>query len=84
MYIQSIETMTASELKDARTRTLTAIEQHEKKPFHVQFEFSNALDARLGRIERLIAENGESCKFGCAKEVYRGGICFKCWSEEHD
>lgn len=62
MYIQSIETMTASELKDARTRTLAEIEQHEKKPFHVQFEFSNALDAQLGRIERLISEKESKTK----------------------
>lgn len=54
-----IENMDRAELLDARERTITEIAEFEKKPFYVQHEFSNALDARLGLIDRLIEEKTE-------------------------
>lgn len=51
-----VEDMNADELKAAEVRTLAYIEELKTKPSIVQYEASNALDARLAGIRRRIAE----------------------------
>lgn len=41
-------------LMDAEQRCLAEIERQSKMPWFVQWDFSNALEARLGRIRMLL------------------------------
>lgn len=51
-----VHEMTLDELLVAEANTLKEIAAHKLKPMYVQYDFSNALDARLARIRRRIAD----------------------------
>jgi hypothetical protein len=69
-----LEQMTLDELKAAEVDCLEQIEERKAMPGFVQYDFDRALEARLGRIRRLIAEADWSDTLKSMRSLYNAEV----------